>query len=624
MKKLLLLSLALSIGFVSYSQGNHSKITKEQQNFSLKRSINQAIDNPVSLQRAANPFVDKGQKAVTETSIGKTKYDLQTNSATQNRFYRYSDGTMAGAWTRGTSDPNFSDRGTGYNYYDGSSWGAMPTSRIESIRCGWPSLAPLGNGEIIVSHNGTTGLQVATRAAKGTGTWTETVFAGPTGHPDLLWPRMVTSGANHDTIHIIAITPPVANSGTVYHGVDGAILYSRSTDGGTTWGISNVILPGMDSSNYKGFSGDSYAFAEPKGNTIAFVVGDSWYDLFLMKSIDGGTTWTKTVVFQHPFPLWTDSIVTVDTPYVADGSSALAIDNSGKVHVFFGRMRVFNEIAGDDLTSWFPYVDGLLYWNESMSTLTTLKSLDTLDLNGNLISTVPDMDGDGQIMLLSATPPDWPFGVYYLSMTSMPNVVIDNNNDIYLVYSTVMELYENGYQHYRHVLAKKSTNGGATWGNSSDLNMGALHEYDECVFASMAANTDNSLHMIFQCDYEPGLAVRGDEDMYDDNDIFYLNVLKSDIGYLSVNDKLPAIISCNIYPNPVSDNANVSIVLNKSNDLNISITNIVGQEIQRISKGTISAGSHVFNVNTSNLSSGLYFFTVNAGDYTVTKKIVVK
>ena len=62
-------------------------------------------------------------KAVFEDVIGATKYDLQTNSACQNRFYLYPDGSMGGVWTRGMAEPGYDDRGTGYNYYDGSSVG---------------------------------------------------------------------------------------------------------------------------------------------------------------------------------------------------------------------------------------------------------------------------------------------------------------------------------------------------------------------------------------------------------------------------------------------------------------------------------------------------------------------
>ena len=73
-----------------------------------------------------------------------------------------------------------------------------------------------------------------------------------------------------------------------------------SMDGGATWEIDNTILNGMSSDEYIGFDGDTYNFAEPKGDIIAFTVGESWYDFFLMKSTDGGSTFLKTPIWEHP------------------------------------------------------------------------------------------------------------------------------------------------------------------------------------------------------------------------------------------------------------------------------------------------------------------------------------
>ena len=84
--------------------------------------------------------------------LGMTKYDLQTNASTQNRIYLYPDGTIGATFMLSHLN-DFSDRGTGYNYFDGTAWGAQPASKIEGIKTGWPSYAPLGpNGEIVTSH----------------------------------------------------------------------------------------------------------------------------------------------------------------------------------------------------------------------------------------------------------------------------------------------------------------------------------------------------------------------------------------------------------------------------------------------------------------------------------------
>ena len=74
-----------------------------------------------------------------EEVIGITFHDTQSIAASQNRLYCYQDGTIGATWIIGFNFPHFvSDRGTGYNYFNGTEWGAWPEERIESDRSGWP------------------------------------------------------------------------------------------------------------------------------------------------------------------------------------------------------------------------------------------------------------------------------------------------------------------------------------------------------------------------------------------------------------------------------------------------------------------------------------------------------
>ncbi|MCK9401658.1 MAG: hypothetical protein M0Q51_16940 [Bacteroidales bacterium] len=57
---------------------------------------------------------------ITEDVIGTTIYDLQSNASLQNRIYCYDDGTNGAVWTLGFSETTFPDRGTGYNFFNGS------------------------------------------------------------------------------------------------------------------------------------------------------------------------------------------------------------------------------------------------------------------------------------------------------------------------------------------------------------------------------------------------------------------------------------------------------------------------------------------------------------------------
>jgi len=535
MKKILLLSLILSLGLFGFSQNQRVTFSKSLQNYSVKRmnvSNDNVITNTATPQTAIKHNPAKSGKTINEEEIGQTIYDLQSNECTPyGRFFYYEDGTMGAVWTKGSGD--YTNRGTGYNFYNGTSWGAEPTTRIESVRTGWPSYAPLGaSGEIVASHTSASGLAISKRATKGTGTWSQTIYPGPTGHLDIAWPRLVTSGTDHNTVNIIAITMPVANGGTKYQNLDGALVYSRSIDGGATWEKNNVVLDGLTSADYYGFAGDSYSWVEPQGQNLAFIAGGSKHDLIVMKSVDGGESWSKTIIWEHPYPKWDGTSVT-DTFYCPDGSAHGVFDNNGLLHVAFGINRALGTGTG---SSWYPFVDGIAYWNENLPTWTGGTPYEqkhclnpaTLEDQGSLIGWMQDVNGNGQLDLVGTDITS--LGNYELSPSSMPQLAVDQSNNLYMMYSGVTETFDNGTQEYRHIWGRGSSDGGLTWGTFKDFTGDVLHAYDECVFPVIAAKTDDNVHAIYQADNEPGLSVRGDLDPAGDNFIRHLYPSKDEFG----------------------------------------------------------------------------------------------
>ena len=98
---------------------------------------------------------------MTSEIIGWTTYDLQSNGSIQNRIVVHDDGTISAAWTMSAElNSSWSDRGTGYNHFDGSNWTFPAPSppfsdpRLEDSRVGWPSIIALGNGgERVMTHS---------------------------------------------------------------------------------------------------------------------------------------------------------------------------------------------------------------------------------------------------------------------------------------------------------------------------------------------------------------------------------------------------------------------------------------------------------------------------------------
>jgi hypothetical protein len=624
MKKGLLFLLALSIGFIAFAQ-ERVAVPAALRDVKITKNVHDAILEPV------NPLVgitgnDAPAYPWPEDLAGSTIYDLQSNaSSPYGRLIRFDDGSFSAVWTRGTGPTTYTDRGTGYNHFDGTSWGNDPTGRVESVRTGWPSLAKCGpNGEAFVAHrSGTTPLKFVKRATKGTGAWTESDIAAPAGASGLLWPRMVSSGADHNTLHVIALTAPTGNGGTVFNGQDGAMVYTRSTDAGATWSTPTV-LPGLGATDYVAFGGDSYDFAEPMGDNIAFTISDNSNDLILMRSSDNGVTWTKTVVWEHPYPMLNPATTATDTLYAPDAAVTTAFDKNGKLHMAFGVYRLYFTGAGS--YSYYPGLSNIVYWNDEQPTFTggdqmNILNPDSTYAQGKEIGTyLIDWDGNGELNYIDP----FDYGDYGLAWASMPQLAFDENNNAIFVYSVLAENFDNGTQQYRHLWVRASSDNGDTWGSIYELTDDPIHMFDECVFPSLCAGSDDiAWYFIYQLDNEPGLAVRGDEDPAGDNYInfYHISKLLNKVGEPAVADKFA--VSAN-YPNPVDGLTTIDVTLTTAAPVTVSVTSIAGQVISSTNYGTQAAGLNKLTIDASNLSSGIYFYTVTVGQQKITKKMIVK
>lgn len=622
MKKILLLfvSLGLVAGVVAQT---HPSAYKEKSNVKVLRQPVAVDGNFIGTQPANTTTASKA--VLDDPSVNTTKYDFQSNGATLPRLYKYPDGTIATTGTMAQLD-DFTDRGTGYNYYDGSAWDPQPSERIENVRTGWPSYAPYGaNGEIVVSHQAaTTPLIIDRRDTRGSGAWTETQLAAPLGAPGLIWAKMVTNGPNRDYIHIITLTGPAANGGAIYEGLDGAILYTRSLDGGATFEDWR-ILPGMTSEDYIAFSADAYAWAEPVGNTLAFVVGDSWTDEFLMKSTDNGVTWTKTKVWSCLYNKYVPGPNdTTPTFWCPDGGSGVALDNSGKAHVVFGLQRAKGDPDGK---KWYPFTDGIIYWNEDMDELPQSLEPDTLFNHGNYIGWVTDTN----VYYAQTTE----LAHYYNSMTGWPTIVADPWDNLFVNWSGVTILRDPNSYMLRHIYSRASIDNGATWRDTIvDVTGDFLYTWSECVYPSVSATSDDKLYILFQADADAGAYIQSvgvsgyqGQTTITVNDMIMVSPTKESIvvPLTGVDNKAGnSFTVLQNSPNPVKGLTYINVNLTVPGNVRLDVYSPVGQKIASIDKSNAASGAVQFAFDGSNLAPGVYFYTVTADHNSVTKKMIVE
>jgi hypothetical protein len=620
---------------------------------SYTKNLLKAVNNKVTMSGEEvlshlmvnpNPTTSPNAKlaSANEVIIGTTTYDLQSNAAVQNRIIHHDDGTISAGWTTSQQlNASWSDRGTGYNFFDGTNWGANPITRLESSRGGWPSIIAMGSGkEASITHNtDNSHINMTHRSTTGTGSWTEQNISSlndSTGiYRDMIWNRSAVGGLNKETIHMIAVTASSNFAGLPFNGLDGALVYYRSQDEGVTWDIQDMQLPGMDTSMFNGMSGDVYTVTA-QGETVVVGYFNDWGDSFIVKSIDNGTTWEKTTFLDFPVDKYAmddgldlDGDGTYDQVYSTDNYGAIVLDATGEAHVFYGIMMYLDDDLTDASSSWFPGINGIGYWNESMGEDVTPATVHAGDtslwysdmMNDNWIVQAPDLNGDGIVDGVDST---GGYALYYASRASMPNAGISANGEIYLSFSGYTETADNGSQVFRHLYITKSSDGGSTWKTPVDVTPNVSWiGMKECVFGSMVPTVDDKIRIVFQMDNEPGLIVRGDEDLVDFNDIVYIEI--DTVGLfgtsVSVND-IKNTTQFTVYPNPANDYTSIAISLDKTEKVILTIVDLLGKEISKEEK-VFYSGTTTEMLDVSNFQNGVYFINLQVGNKITTQKLVI-
>jgi PKD repeat protein len=82
----------------------------------------------------------------------------------------------------------------------------------------------------------------------------------------------------------------------------------------------------------------------------------------------------------------------------------------------------------------------------------------------------------------------------------------------------------------------------------------------------------------------------------------------------------------NIFPNPATNNATILFDLNKTENISISMIDILGKSINILSNRNFEAGEHRVPLNASevDLAKGIYFVRITIGEKTHIEKLIIK
>ncbi len=666
MRKVLLLSLSLALGFSAFAQQRVAKNdirsaqAKAEKVAMGNEQINPAMAN-FAPQTAKSVVVNRYQDIEDGETI-MTMYDLQSNHFCSNRMYALENGSAAVVCTFShEANQSASDRGTGYNFYDGTEWQDMPEARIESMRTGWPTIAPYGDkGEILISH---APMRCWTREVAGEGEW---VYRGelpisPEGYPytdDASWPRMATSGDHHNIIHVIG---DIQHSGDVteHHQV-----YLRSEDA-ENWEISYGPLASVGYEANAGFSAEDYAIAANGHNVAILYTGSLTNSSWLFKSTDDGQTWTARKVWEDPYEgidLEEPTLVYTDTLFRPMAGSVV-IDNNGVAHVAMNTFEMYH--FADTEPGYYGYyygrqIDGIIYWNDTYEGPISDTyheeyvgtSLEEHFANPNPHHAArlwwPIADEPGYVRMhpdstkwIGYIPMyegyEWDNDKYYnesdyharfYGASGHPALSCDPYGNLACAYSSpcVRRLDDNGTYYYRSIYVSYRNVDKGYWeqvvDDLTDEDVNFMFLYSDNLFTLSATNTYNpgEFWIGFQSDDQIGLywGSNATQTNASENTIHAMKIIADDDMYSAPENYEAKDLVYDIYPNPATE----YVVVKSSQDVeaNISIVNLVGQTVKQFNK-SLKMGENTISID---LKSGIYFCTISANGFNKTIKFVVK
>ena len=93
-------------------------------------------------------------------------------------------------------------------------------------------------------------------------------------------------------------------------------------------------------------------------------------------------------------------------------------------------------------------------------------------------------------------------------------------------------------------------------------------------------------------------------------------------GYIEVATVKAYSVS-NSYPNPFNPSTSFSLELSSAADVSVNVYNIMGQLVDVLAEGNLSAQTHNFTWNAEGLSSGVYFIKTQVGADVHTQKVML-
>ena len=352
------------------------------------------------------------------------------------------------------------------------------------------------------------------------------------------------------------------DANTIFAGDNGATgagkLY-KTTDGGLFWTVVDSVIGG-------GFGGVKFSLSMP---SFGAAFSSNTTDIVVLKTRDGGNTWSRTSVPLFPgYDLSISGYNVIDSLFYAmgtvSGPPAVILTTNGGLA--YNLQEVGLPSAGGNFTR------GIAFKEDKLTGIAASTSLPLIARTTN-----------GGINWTNIT-----VGSFASSTTTPVMRWIEGTNTCYITTP-----YSSGIL--------KSINGGLNWTEMSTAGNAAFNietkRIGSTVYGYAVGFFNGAINPV-------------------------LKITDQIAGIYNISSEIPEAYSLKQnYPNPFNPVTNFEFGISKLGFVSLIVYDVRGKEVAALVNARLSPGTYKYNFDGSNLPSGVYFYKLEADGFVDTKKM---
>ncbi len=341
-------------------------------------------------------------------------------------------------------------------------------------------------------------------------------------------------------------------------------------------------------------------------------IADSVWMPMILKTIDGGATWTSIGALNMA---GLSAVLPAATNYSVASENDLVVDANGNAHIIMNIGVSFNDFSVSDIGGDWGVFD---VYSTGGGTAWFAQLLDKPKAFGfiNGAATASPVQEFNRPQASTTWAGDKVFFTWFDTDTatfqttdnSFPDAINMSLNVTTGLWSAPVNL-----------TAGTAADGACSFGNVSPYVLGSTSTYT-IPMSYMAIDNDNTT-ITTTHKYVSGLEITDAQFTVTGNPIALPIVITTGVN----ENHSTAVKSLLVYPNPASGRYNTLVfAMDKSSNVVVELVNTMGQLSKTVDYGMLNAGEQKLNLDVEGLQAGIYIVKIKAGDSVAVSKITVK